>query len=114
MKARKGGNRLERLKNLCEVHGVLLDPEHPSNELVIDCNGNKYTVDKHFNMFDTDYLFSFYNNICISKSITIGNENGINYFTQKKINYNPKCKESISYNNDNNLYCGRISINRVA
>ena len=65
MKARKGGNRLERLKNLCEVHGVLLHPEHPSNELVIDCNGNKYTVDKHFNMFDTDYLFSFYNNICI-------------------------------------------------
>jgi hypothetical protein len=50
MKARKGGNRLERLKNLCEVHGVLLDPEHPSNELVIDCNGNKYTVDRHFNM----------------------------------------------------------------
>ena len=45
MKARKGGNRLERLKNLCEVHGVLLHPEHPSNELVIDCNGNKLLKD---------------------------------------------------------------------
>lgn len=84
MKARKDGDRLERLKNLCKANGVSLDPKHPSNELVIDCNGKKYTVDKNFNMFDTDYLFSFYNNISISKSITIKSENGTNYYVHKK------------------------------
>lgn len=60
MKARKCGNRLERLKNLCEDHGVLLDPKHLSNELVIDYNGKKYTVDKNFNIFDKEYSYGQY------------------------------------------------------
>ena len=51
MKKRKSGNSFERLKEICQKHGVQFSNQPSNSFIIIDENGIEHIVDKHFNLF---------------------------------------------------------------
>ncbi|MCI8777526.1 MAG: hypothetical protein HFK00_09110 [Oscillospiraceae bacterium] len=51
MKKRKSGNSFERLKEICQKHGVQFSNQPSNSLIIIDENGIEHIVYKHFNLF---------------------------------------------------------------